>query len=380
MTFQSTPYARWVFPDEAYSMHRHEKSFAPPPLGRTMSLSSEIGVPAQVDFNTYDKQVAMDRVQNRIRARQGMEGKLNTTARSQRYDRPASRSAVPNGVFEGSPMTYLTSGNAFRGGVITSKEGREWLQKRLVQRRDEYSDSASNDFPPTPPVMPSVSAYPQVDALLSQLFVEFSAGSFSTRVSESLNQLLSALISIGAKVDATKLGEYARAVASLMEATRPYTGDDFGDQLGFAYEGREKRFRNLDAINGTLKLIDGVVTEIARVLYEPVSVREQTMASLRSRLLSRQIATFQPGFADEMRQQAISAPFDPSLGGPLPVGQRPTYEGLLPSREILEAVPQTEEERLTSFGELEPEPAPAFETRRRSTLGRLFPRSLFSRQ
>jgi hypothetical protein len=362
-------------------MHHQEKSFAPPPLGRTMSLYSEVGVPAQVDFNTYDKQVAMDRVQNRINARIGMEGKNNTTARSQRYSRPASRSAVPNGSFEGSPMTYLTSGNAFRGGVITSKEGREWLQKRLLQRRDEYSDSASNDFPPTPPTMPSVSPFPQVDALLSQLFVEFSAGSFSTRVGETLNLLLSALIAIGAKVDGNQLGEYARAIGSLLETTRSYTGDDFGDQLGLAYEGREKRFRNINSINGTLKLIDGVVTEIARVLYEPVSVREQTMASLRSRLLSRQIATFDPRWiSDPLVREKVEIPFDPSFGGPLPVGQRPTYEGLLPSSTFEEAVPQSEADRLASFGELEPAPAPAFETRRRTTLGRLLPRSPFSRQ
>jgi len=367
MTFQTTPFKQWVFPDEAYSMHHREKRFTPTASAAPMSLYSEIGVPAQVDFNTYDKRVAMDRIQNRVSARKGMEGLLNTTARSQRYNRPASRSAVPNGVFEGSPMTYLTSG--LMGGVITTKEGQEWLAKRLVQRRAEYDSIGSNVFPERPPRNPDVSPFTTVDALLNQLYVDFGAGTFSAKVTETLNQLLSAFISIGDKVDANQLGTYARAVASFMETTRSYTGDDFGENLGFAFEGREKRFRNLNGINGILKLIDGAITEIARVLYEPVAVRQQTMASLRQRLLSRQVETFSPGWTDEYRQAAAEEPFDPSLGGPLPVGQRPTYEGLFPPQRFEQVLP---------LQEGEPEPETLY--RRRSTLGRLFPRSPFSRE
>jgi len=375
MTFQSTPYKQWVFPDEAYSMHRHEKNFTPTAPSDPMSLYSEIGVPAQVNFNNYDKQVAMDRVQNRIRARQGMEGHLNTTPRSQRYDRPASRSAVPNGVFEGSPMTYLTS-TGRRGGVITTKEGQEWLAKRLVQRRSEYDSIGSNVFPERPPRNPDVSPFTTVDALFNQLYIDFGAGTFSSKVTETLNQLLSALISIGDKVDGNQLATYARGVASFIETTRPYIGDAFGENVGFAFEGREKRFRNLDGVNGILKLIDGAITEIARVLYEPVAVRQQTMATLRSRLLSRQVETFRPGFASEERQGAIAEPFSPELGGPLPVGQRPTYEGLLPTREVPGV--ESEAERLSRFGELEvPEPAPL--PRTRASLGRVLPQSRFGR-
>jgi hypothetical protein len=370
MTFQTTPYTQWVFPDEAYSMHHREKSFASRPAGEPLNLYSEVGVPAQVDFNTYDKQVAMDRVQNRIRARQGMEGLLNTTPRSQRYDRPASRSAVPNGVFEGSPMTYLTSGNAFRGGVITTREGQEWLAKRLVQRRDEYNSLGSNVFPERPTPSPDVSPFTTVETLLNQLYIDFGSGTFSSKVTETLNQLLSALISIGAKIDGNQLATYSRAIASFIETTRPYIGDTFGESLGFAFEGREKRFRNLDGVNGMLKLINGAITEIARVLYEPVAVREQTMASLRSRLLTRQVQTFQPGFADEMRQAAVAEPFSPELGGPLPLGQRPTYEGLLPTREV----PEEAEPGLAAG----PEPAP--EARRRTLFGPVFRPPPFGRR
>lgn len=129
MTFQTSPYMQWIFPDQAYEMNQAE------PLEELHSRELQAEIGGESPWAAHERQVAMDRVHNSKKAEKGMEGHLNTTERSQRYERPASRSAVPNGVFDGSPMKYVTSGNAFRGGRIYTKEGQEWLANRLQQEQ-----------------------------------------------------------------------------------------------------------------------------------------------------------------------------------------------------------------------------------------------------
>ena len=366
MTYQTSPYLNWIFPDQAYSKNQKGMAFShrPPPM--PLNLFEEHGVPAQVDFNSWDKQVAMDRVMNTKRAKEGMVGRLNTTERSQRYDRPASRSAVPNGVFHGSPMEYVTSAG-LRGGVITTKEGQEWLQKRLLQRQEEYAQLSSGNFSAGPPAHIDVSPYNSVDTLLQSLFTDFGSGSFSSRVSDTLNQLLSGFIQIGAKLTPSQLGSYARAVGKLREATRPYLGREMAENLGFAYEGREKRFRSLDAINSTLKLVDSVLKEIARTIYDPIPAREQVMATLRERLLARQVETFAPSFAGEERRRAVAEPFAPALGGPPVLGRQASYPGLLPEAPGLveEGAPPPVFEEEDEFGPFQFAPAPVGQGRRK---------------
>ena len=339
----------WTFPDEAYHMNIAESRYLIPRLPRQASFFDEIGVPAQVDFNNYDKKVAMDRVMNTRRAKEGMEGLLNTTARSQRYILPASRSSRSKGVFDGSTMKYLTSAG-LRGGRIYTKEGQEWLAKRLKERETEYAEIDSGNFSARPPGHIDVSPFNTVDTLLQSLFTEFGSGSFSSRVTENLNLLLSQMITIGSKITPSQLGNYARAVGKLREATRPYMGREMGQDLGFAYEGREKRFRNIDAINGTLKLIEAVIKEIARTIYDPLPAREQVMATLRERLLARQVELFQPGFAEEGRQAAIAEPFAPELGGPPQLGRpsRPS-ELLQPDRQTYNPIPAPEPQGEAAF-------------------------------
>ena len=166
MTFQTSPYMPWTFPDEAIKMnklgvHSMRPTYVKPFEGNVGSLTS-----------WYDdaRKEALERVQNTQRAKQGMEGHLNTTARSQRYERPASRSAVPNGVFPG--MEYVTSAG-LRGGVITSKEGQEWLATRLQQRREEYAAISSGNFSRGAPKEIPVSPYTDVDSLFQQIFAAF---------------------------------------------------------------------------------------------------------------------------------------------------------------------------------------------------------------
>jgi hypothetical protein len=264
------------------------------------------------------------------RKEEGMLGRLNTTVRSQRYDRPASRSAVPNGVFHGSPMDYTTSAG-LRGGVITTKEGQEWLAKRLKQRIQEYDALASGDFSKGPPARIELSPYNDVDTLLQIVFTNFSSGSFTGTTNENLNRLLQAFIKIGAVITPRQLTMYTQAVQKMIQATRPYTGTELGEELGLAFENREKRLRSVDAINTTLKIIEATLREIARVIDEPQTTREQVMATLQTRLLGRQIEQFVPGYADEYRRAAIEGipPRGPTLPGQsediLPIPRPPPF-------------------------------------------------------
>ena len=335
MTFQSSPYLPWIFPDQAYRMNKQPKEYM---VGRLMGAPiepQEVAVPYQVEFADHARRVALDRVENTKKAQMGMEGRVNTTARSQRYDRPASRSAVPNGVFPGNE--YHTSGNAFRGGVITTKEGREWLAQRLLQRRDEYAQRSTGNFSAGPPKKIDLSPYTEVDTLLQSLFSDFYSGSFSAKVNESLNKLLSAFISIGATVTDRQMAEYSRAVAKLSEATTPYAGPRHAREEGFAYSPAEKRFRSLDSINETLRLIQAAVSEINRLIYEPQAAREQAMGALRQRLLSAQIGEFTTPYSAERARNI--AEYEREGEGPV-MGQRPPPppgmepEQLLPSREF----------------------------------------------
>jgi hypothetical protein len=286
-TFQTTPLLRWTFPDEAYNMNYRHREMAPP------SIPSLDAVPGmESPFAAHERQVVFDRINNTSRAKKGMEGKLNTTARSQRYDRQASRSAVSNGVFRGSPMEYVTSGG-LRGGVITTKEGQEWLAKTLKQRAEEYGALASGSTKTFPKI--EASSTPDVDALFTTIFSAFNAGSFTNAVAENMNKLLQALLRVGSTIREEKVAEYARLVQQLIVTIRGYRGESFG-VAGEAYSPSEERLRLIENLQNTLKLIESVIREIARTVRESQSSREQVMSTLGSRLLTQQAAQYRPGF------------------------------------------------------------------------------------
>ena len=298
-TFQTTPMLPWIFPDHAYQMNH--RGTIPEPVLRPFNgvLGSES------PFAAHERQVAMDRVHNTQRAKLGMEGKLNVTARSQRKQLPASRSAVPNGVFEGSPMEYVTSGG-LRGGVITTKEGQEWLQKRLKERIEEYGALSSGG--PAKPYTPiPTSPYTELDTIFSSLFSALSAGSYTSALAESANKLLMAFLKVGSVITPSQLADYSRNLEKVTASIAPNVGDESGTARGFTYEPNEERKRLIDQIYKTFKLTDQVVKEIARTIYESQSSRDQVMSRLTSRLLGSQAAAFNPVVSGPDRQFAVQA-------------------------------------------------------------------------
>jgi hypothetical protein len=340
MTFQTTPNLPWIFPDQAYHMN-HRGTI---PELEMHPIEAVVG--AESPWAKHEQQVAMDRVRNTQRAKEGMEGHLNTTERSQRYERPASRSAVHNGVFEGSPMYYSTSGNAFRGGRIYTKEGQEWLAKRLKERAGEYSAPAGT-FKDTP--MIALSPYADLDLILSQLFVSFASGSFTASTADQANKLLQALLRNGAKFEPNQIGNYAQNVGRLIETIRPSVGEEHGQIRGFTFEATEERLRLVDQIYKTLQLCDQVVREIARTIYDTQSGREQIMSTLTSRLLGSQAATFDPTVVSPASRQAVQNVRPPQLGR--------TFEGQ-PPREVERGFPLPGPRDIVPFGAEFNEPEP----------------------
>lgn len=329
-TFQTTPYESWIFPDEAYQMHRKGKAMHPayiPPFDAEMGEES----PWLADA----RRETLARVQNTKNAKAGMEGRRNTTARSQRADLPASRSSVPNGVFEGSPMQYTTSGVAARGGRIYTKEGQEWLEKRLKQRETEYGALSKNIRVTSEPI--SLSPYTEVNNLLTQIFSAFGSGSFTNSIADSLNKLLQAIIKIGAVVTPMELGDYARSVGKLTETVRPFAGREHGMLTGFTFEATEERLRLIDSMYKTLELTQQAIEEIARTIYQSKSAREQVMGSLSQRLIGLQLKLYDPASSGPERQLQASLVSEPQLGGP----QRgPLYERAPPAPYSFPGAPQ----------------------------------------
>jgi len=358
MTFQTSPNFHWTFPDQAFHMNHRGSLYEMP----VEPLQANIG--SASPFAQHEYEVAMQRVRNTQRAKAGMEGHLNTTERSQRYERPASRSAVPNGIFEGSPMYYSTSGNAFRGGRIYTKEGQEWLAKRLKERAGEYS-APSSGFPAKDSTI-MTSPYTDLNTILTQLFISFGTGSFTSAVADQTNKLLQALLRNGAKIQPSQLGEYAQNVGKLIATVRPSVRNEHGEIRGFTFEATEERLRLIDQIYKTLQLCDQVIKEIARTIYESDSSREQVMSTISARLLGSQAAQFNPTVVGPERQAAIQAVQPPVLGR--------TFEGE-PPREVQRGFPREAPAEIVPFAAEEPDLIYFPQPQQQQPLGR-FPEQL----
>lgn len=338
-TFQTTPLQPWLFPDQAVSLNRKGMQPLPYQPEKMLDLLNPVESEAHKLFSDHEHSLVSERFRVNRNKERGMLGLDLKNARSQREVLPASRSSVPNGVFHGSPMTYVTS-SGLRGGVITTPQGQAWLAQRLKQRAQEYAERSSGNYLPQPPKTPDVTPYNDVETLLQAAFTAFTAGSFTSSLNETLNKLLQGFIKIGATITPAQLTTYSQSIQSLMQTSRAYEGD-LGEERGLVVDtAREKRLRYLDSVNNTLRIIDAALKEIARVIYEPLSARQLVMSQLQSRLIGKQLAEFRPGFmAGEEREVGFDLPrAEPELGTPSQPGP------LLPPRGGPRPAPMREEE------------------------------------
>jgi hypothetical protein len=275
---------QWTFPDQAIARNIHGIGKLKPvslPNQPTMEEHS----PMHSSWKQDAHREALSRVRNSKRAEEGMLGKLKTTERAQRYIRPMSRSAVPNGVFHGSPMEYVTSAG-LRGGVITTKEGQEWLQKRLKNRIVELDAIDSGDFSAGAP--PQINLAPQFDVLnaaLESVFNDFASGNFalSNTTSQNIEKVEAEFLKAGSYITERELNTFAIAFQRLTETVSGYTPT----VLGAVYAAADipKIVRNIIGIEKRLETLNFFLKEVARSINFTKPEREQLMNSLRERKL-----------------------------------------------------------------------------------------------
>lgn len=303
-TYQTSSMYPVIFPDQANAMNFFGVGpMKPAHLPSLQELSVE-SFPHSTWKKEADEKVRAQLKSNKLKE-SGMLGMRNTTARSQRYERPASRSAVQNGVFPGHE--YLTSAG-LRGGVITSPEGREWLRKRLHNRIVEYDAIAKGDFSQGPP--PAIDLRPKftmLDSLFQQVFDQFSTGVFSSGLIDTMSRLLNAYLDAGPTFDANELGPYAESIQKLTEAIRSYEGE--ADEAGLFGERAlaEENKRVILFARKTLVNMNKITEEIARTIYMTIPQRKNIMDDLRSKFLKKTAREFTPRFASPSVQRNIEA-------------------------------------------------------------------------
>jgi len=304
-----------IWADQANAMNKHGIGKLKP---IHFSSLQEMGV--QSSPHSEWKKEADAKVHHQLQTNKlkesGMLGTRNTTERSQRYELPASRSDVPNGVFHGSPMEYITSAG-LRGGVITSKEGREWLRKRLHNRIVEYDAIANGDFSQGPP--PAIDVRPKftmLDSLFQQVFDQFSTGLFSTGIIDTMSRLMNAYLDAGPTFDANELGPYAESIQKLTEAVRSYEGDIGQEGLFGERALAQENKRVILFVRKTLVNMNKITEEIARTIYMTIPQRKNIMDELRSKFLKKTTREFTPRFASPSIQRNIEAVPGVQLGAP----------------------------------------------------------------
>jgi hypothetical protein len=319
MTFQSTPHFNWTFPDQAIRENFYGVGPMRPNQVASLDYMSEENA-VHSNFREYAHARALARVRNDKTKEQGMLGHRNTTERSQRDERPASRSSIQNGQFQGSPMLYSADAG-LRGGRIYTKEGQEWLAQRLAQRAQEYEAMSTRDFSRGPPgrveLQPKTDA---IDTLLTQIYIAFSTGLFTSTLIENMNALFGAFLTSAVNLTSPQIAGYIRNISTLQQSLRNYSVPRI------AVGGRQLEVtvtvKTVASAVIILENIQTVLSAIMRVVYDTPEAKQLVINGLRSRFLSTMGQELDQRVAEtaERIRLAQEAPPGPPPPGPPPPG------------------------------------------------------------
>ena len=274
-TLQSSPFFPVIWPDQAYAMNRAGVAYGKDAM-QTKLLHLE-GTTSPWLKTTVEQ--VHQRVRENERKSRGMEGHDSMNARSQRYIRPASRSAVQNGKFPG--MEYSSAGFAFRGGGNTeTAEGRKFIQKLLKNRIAQYDALELGTFPASMPPQEKVSANTvAIDSALSALRDQLSASAIGSNTLDAYNKFQTALLQSGSTLTDSQISKYASIIGNMQEMIRSFIALP-------ANQASADKKRIGTAIGTELARAQEILSTLMRAVYESPAVRETQARSLQSQLLT----------------------------------------------------------------------------------------------
>lgn len=278
---QTTPFIPWTFPDEAVAMNRY--GVAPIPSSTSLKPSNLMAgaSDSHAYFAANAHKEALARVENSRLARQGMEGVRNTTARSQRYDLPMSRSAVPNGQFHGDPNMYSTYAG-IRGGRIYTYEGQKWLANRLKERTYEYELLNTEQHSDYAPIVDYDQAllFPrtnEIEILVDQLFDYLDSGNFDRNMISILQQILNQFYGLANVLTASDLTHFQQVFEDniLNKLIKSYVGPQLDPAI------RKEKTAVINTATTVTRRIINTIRKIATINNTSPGDREQRLAGLR---------------------------------------------------------------------------------------------------
>jgi len=295
-TYQTTPYIPWTFPDQAIAMNRKGVR----PLVKVPDPKDEdvlLGEP-KYGWAEAARQQALARLETNRTKDKGMRGLINTTERSQAYDRPAHLSQTRiNGKFMDPSYEYTQTAGGLRGGTgLLTKEGRAWAKRRLQQRIQELDAIESQDYSRGPPTR--ITILPQTasaDQLLAQLYNLISSAVVNSSLPEVANKLIIAILNSAVSIDGRKLSQYQADLGHIELLLRANLTniDDLSsiDELSYSTAEEEKLI-----LEATLKEIDraqSVVEEIANIQKQdiPDVLKERAYRTMADEVLRRGVPT-----------------------------------------------------------------------------------------
>jgi hypothetical protein len=278
---QTTPNIPWTFPDQAVAMNRYGVAPSLPATSlRPVNIMAGVSE-AHAHFAANAHMEALARVENSRLARAGMEGIRNTTARSQRYDLPMSRSAVPNGVFTGSPMLYSADAG-IRGGRIYTYEGQKWLANRLKERAYEYellNQQKFSDYAPTVNYEQAL-LFPktnEIDALVDQVFNYLDSANFDRNLISLLQQILNQFYNLAAALTPGDLTHFQQIFEDniLNKLIQTYAGPSLEASV------RREKKAVVNTAKAVVRRIITTIRNIATINNTAPGNRDQQLANLR---------------------------------------------------------------------------------------------------
>lgn len=275
MTYQSSPYFPNLFPDEAYRMNR--VGIQPLKVVPSKTLQVEGGIPNP--WFADARKMVMAGLETNKRKEKGMLGHMNTTVRSQRYARPASRSAIPNGHFPG--MEYTSAGLALRGGGNTeTAEGRRYIQNVLLKRRvEEYKNLKSGVFTETattgvpPPMNPETVP---LDVNITQLGDILASGIVPSKALGIVKSLAVSIYNVGTQLTANQIAKYLDILNDYSQQIVAFYEENFMDSKESSYATALER--GLERVGVMLELF-------AETAEEPMERKEKQKAIIRRNFL-----------------------------------------------------------------------------------------------